>query len=294
MEIGKQYDGDYAFKKEARLHQSKFRAENLRVECEKYGNILKEEDATKGLNFYTDFDILKAVYQRYEKKYSKQLYANLLRSEHIPFNLFIPLKSDLEFAKNVFNGLFSDSVKEVKRIEIEYAPEKVEDYLNDRTAFDTYVEYIHSDGEVGILGIEVKYTELAYPLKKGSKEEKDATNSNSEYWHTAKKSGVFINWKELKFISDDFRQVWRNHLLGEKIKQVDKIKHFTSVIIYPKGNSHFRKVLKEYQDLLSIPSCIKGITYEELFDCFEKYSNSERFEKWIKYLRKRYLIGGNE
>jgi hypothetical protein len=103
MEIGKQYSKDDEFKRKARLHQSKYRVDVLNVDCDEYGNMLKENDGRKGLNFYSDFDILNAVYERYGKTYSKQLYSNLLRSEHIPFNFFIPLRFDLEFAKNVLN-----------------------------------------------------------------------------------------------------------------------------------------------------------------------------------------------
>jgi hypothetical protein len=45
IEIGKQYNKDYAFMASARLHQSKYRAETLKVECDEYGNRLNENDA---------------------------------------------------------------------------------------------------------------------------------------------------------------------------------------------------------------------------------------------------------
>ena len=92
--IGPQYSKDRitdktGFLEKARLHQSKYRAEVLHVDFDTYGNYLTTEDANQGLNFYDDFDIFHEVKKRY-KNYSKPLYANLLRSEHIGFNLFIP------------------------------------------------------------------------------------------------------------------------------------------------------------------------------------------------------------
>ncbi|MFZ4455170.1 MAG: PGN_0703 family putative restriction endonuclease [Bacteroidales bacterium] len=290
MEIGKQYSRDDDFKRKARLHQSKYRAEILQVDFDEFGNMLKEEDGQKGLNFYSEFDILDAVYERYGKKYSKQLYSNLLRSEHIPFNFFIPLRYDLDFARIVLNEFVSNSIKEVFEIKIEYAPEPAENYLYDRTSFDAYIKYIHSDNEIGILGIEVKYTEQAYPLKKGSKEDIDINNKNSNYWSTTRKSGLFENPNEESLIRDDFRQIWRNHLLGESIKQKDHLSHFTSITLYPKGNSHFEMILPKYKSFLTKKESVIGITYEDFFEKLKVHSPSIQFNRWIDYLNKRYII----
>jgi len=290
MDIGEQYIKDDEFKRQARLHQSKYRTEILKVECDGYGNLLKEEDAIKGLNFYDDFGILDAVHKRYGKRYRKQLYDNLLRSEHIPFNFFVPLGSDLTCIRDVLNDFLQGSIQELTRIEIEYAPPEPGKYLKDRTAFDACIWYLHSDNRTGILGIEVKYTEQAYALKQGSKEANEIKENNSAYRITAECSGVFKNWNDEKLIEDDSRQIWRNHLLGEKMKQVDKIGHFNSVIFYPAGNKHFASVIPKYQQFLTDPSLQIGITYGDFFDSLVKHSNSERYNRWITYLKKRYNI----
>lgn len=290
MEIGKQYLKDDNFRSKARLHQSKYRAEVLNVECDEYGNMLKEVDGKKGLNFYSDFNIMNAVYERYGMRYIKSLYSNLLRSEHIPFNFFIPLRYDLEYAKNVLNEFVFKAIEEIIEINIEYAPEPAENYLKDRTSFDAYIKYKHSDNQIGVLGIEVKYTEQGYPLKKESKEAKDVNNKKSNYWKTTKKSGLFENGVEQKLIQDDFRQIWRNQLLGESIKQVDKIGHFTSITLYPKGNIHFSKTLPEYQTFLKEKNSFIEITFEDFIAVLKKYSINSRFNNWIRYLEIRYLI----
>lgn len=261
MKIGKQYDKDDAYKKQARLHQSKFRANVLGIDYDEYGNILKEEDGRKGLNFYSDFSILDAVYERYGKEYNKQLYSNMLRSEHIPFNLFIPLREDLEFAKNVFNSLLSNSIKEIQRIEIEYAPEPKDNFLNDRTSFDASIEYVHEDDGKGNLGIEVKYTEQGYPLKEKSTEKTQIADKNSKYWVVTRNSGIFKLGVEQELIKDDYRQIWRNHLLGESIVQVGETEHFTSITLYPEGNIHFSKSISEYQGFLYNEDRVLGTTY---------------------------------
>ena len=292
MEIGKQYNKDDEFKRQARFHQSKYRVDVLNVECDEYGNMLKEGDGRKGLNFYSDFNILAAVYERFGKKYRKQLYSNLLRSEHIPFNFFIPLRFDLEFGKKVLNEFVSDTIKEIISIKIEYAPEPAENYLNDRTSFDTFIKFKHTDNQIGILGIEVKYSEQSYTLKKGSKEEEDidVKSQKSKYWKITNNSGLFVKGVEQKLIQDNFRQIWRNQLLGESIKQKEKISHFTSITVYPSGNLHFSNILTKYRECLIVKNSIIGITYENYFEALKKHSIDSRFDHWITYLKERYLI----
>jgi hypothetical protein len=297
QEIGKQYDRDKiidktGFLEKARLHQSKYRAYELGVAFDEYGNYLTKEDALIGLNFYDDFNIFQEVKKRYPN-YSRPLYANMLRSEHIGFNLFIPLKSDLEFCKNVFNKFLNGRIKSIDKIEIEYAPSPAEKYLNDKTSFDTYIEYTHSDNQKGIIGIEVKYTEHEYKLKSGSKQETDILNKNSRYYTISELCGLYKPNSTEKLISDKFRQVWRNQLLGESIiiEDNDKFTHFTSLTIFPKGNQHFIETSKEYQNMLTDKSNrFVSLTYEDFISTCDKLKPNERFGKWINYLRKRYLI----
>lgn len=290
MKLGKQYTKDDDFKRKARLYQSTYRAEVLSVDCDEFGNMLKEEDGKKGLNFYPEFGILDAVYERYGTRYNKQLYSNLLRSEHIPFNFFIPLSTDLELAKDVLNEFVSNTIKRINYITIEYAPEAAEDYLNDKTSFDVYIEYVHSDNKVGALGIEIKYTEQSFPLKKGSKEHIDLKNPKSRYWLVTNSSGLFKAGILDKLILDDYRQIWRNQLLGESIKQKGEINHFVSMTMYPKGNEHFSRVLPEYQSFLKVKNDLIGITYENFIEALIKHSKGDAFDKWITYLKERYLI----
>ena len=294
---GKQYPKDRlndksGFLEKARLHQSKYRALKLQVPYVDFGNYLTKEDALRGLNFYSDFEIYKEVKKRYPK-YSKGLYANLLRSEHIGSNLFVPFKSDLEFGKTVLNSFLNDKIKSINRIEIEYAPSPAANYLSDKTSFDVYIEYTHTDSSKGIIGIEVKYTEREYKLKPDSKEKDDIENKDSLYFQVSNKSGLYKDGTKDLLISDRYRQVWRNQLLGESILQCDSdaVKHFTSLTIFPEANIHFREVSKEYLEMLVLnDNSFIPVTYEEfIFQC-TRYCPDSRYEKWIKYLEERYIV----
>ena len=290
----KHYHSDYPFKSECRNHQSKFRSEFLGVEKDTHPNIIKDEDGFKnGLNFYSGFGIFSSVLKRYPD-FRKPLYCNLLRSEHIPFNFFIPFNKDRDFGKDVFNEILGDIIKQIIKIEIEYPENTHPEYLNDRTSFDTYIEYRHIDGSKGILGIEVKYTEHSYELKEGSKEKKDVENLKSLYYQRSRESGVFLDGDLTVLKQDDYRQVWRNHLLGESILIVDKPNygHFHSFTFYPEGNTHFTKVLSGYKKFLKpeFQDRVQGVTYEKYFEICRKHLPNEEFEKWLGYLERRYIV----
>lgn len=294
--IGPQYSRDNkvdktGFLKKARLHQSCFRALKLRVPHSKYGNCIKQNHGLMGLNFYNDFNIFQEVQRRYPK-YKKDLYSNLLRSEHIPFNLFIPFKEDLSYCKNVFSNFLNNQIFRINKIEIEYAPKPKTKYLNDRTSFDTYIEYIDLDNKKGILGIEVKYTERDYKLKKGSKEESYVRNKNSVYYMVSKESEIYKPGAVRYLSSDTFRQIWRNQLLGESILVEDNVefKYFTSVTIFPEGNLHFMNTSKEYIRLLKDQRKFIHLTFESFITIAKKFSPGPRYNRWLSYLTGRYLI----
>ena len=217
----------------------------------------------------------------------------MLRSEHIPFNFFSPFNHNKTYFRSVLNDVFQSTISSVDEIKIEYAPKPKEAYLNDATSFDVYIEYSHNDSSKGIIGIEVKYTEHEYGLKKGSTQEDKINDPNSRYYSITEKSGLYKVGKIKELKLDKYRQIWRNHLLGASIllKHPERFKHFSSVTIFPNGNTHFVQTSKDYIELLSDNnSSFIPLTYEDFFALCEKYCPDTEFDKWISYLRRRYLV----
>lgn len=262
------YSSDSQFKNQCRIHQSRFRANVLGVWFDEDINILKIVDGKSGLNFYDGFGIRKLVKKI---QFRKPFHCNLLRSEHLPYNLFIPLDQNKDYGRLVFNDLLGEIIDRILVIEIEYAPKPKENYLDDHTSFDTYIQYHHTDGSLGILGIEVKYTEGSYPLKVGSTEHDRMTKTfnASKYKEITEQSGRFQlkegDFDQLKL--DRYRQVWRNHLLGESmlLEKDSKYHHFHSITIYPSGNTHFTDVILEYREVFLKPEVqevVQGMTFD--------------------------------
>ncbi len=299
------------FKQTAKKLQIWWRKNILNVDYYKYENVLRLEDAKKGLVFFEGFrnDILNHLQQPIPKTSSApsgQMLTNLLRSEHIPYNIFFPMQYDKEGCKLIFNDIIgNDEIENICDIQIEYHPEPICDYLNDHTAFDVYISYTNNKLESCAIGIEVKYTEKDYPLKEKSTEYKHVKDSfgrtylSKEYAKATEESGWFKDSVDDQLISNKFRQIWRNHILGASMVLKGEIKNFYSITLFPLLNVHFSadampnyKGTMGHDGLLSekgFATCIP-LTYEHLFDLMDKYLTIENKKEWTKYLRDRYLF----
>jgi hypothetical protein len=280
------------FKKAAKQHQIEYRKNRISPDYNWHETWLSDADGQKGRNFHAGLGIFESVRQRYPKFYV-DLYSDMLRSEHIPFNLFVPFRQNPEFCKNVFNEMMGNCIKSVENIQIEYAPSPRENYLNDGTSFDAFIEYAHTDHSKGIIGIEVKYTEKEYPLVSNSKQAKDINDRHGKYYSISEKSGLYKPDSIEALKTDLFRQIWRNHLLAESVRLVDndKFKHATSVIFYPRDNGHFAETNKRYCEMLSDnDKKFISVTYEDFLEACEKHCPNDDFKKWIDYLNERYII----
>jgi hypothetical protein len=290
-----------SFKLLAKQHQINYRDKKIENSYNTYPTWLTDEKAIDGKNFYDGFSIFDVVKKRYPKFYI-DLYSDMLRSEHIPFNFFVPLRYDLTFCKNIFNEFLGACIKSIdnhclidneENIKIEFAPKPSKLYLNDKTSFDTYIEYTHIDNSKGIIGIEVKYTEQEYKLEPGSKQEIDIKNKKSIYYTVSKDSNIYKQSAIDVLPTDIYRQIWRNQLLGESmlLTHPEKFKHFTSLIIFPKDNTHFVETGLNYTNLLiQNKNNFLPISFEIfLLNCYRFCPNND-FKKWIDYLTERYII----
>ena len=304
-----EYAGDSQYKRKARRKQSDFRHSYLHCPYNpthpmgKYGSWLTLNCAIRGRNFFTPmWPIIKqAIDDRYpneQKRLIGPLFSNMLRSEHIPWNIFIPMQLDRTAMLRTFNRLMGGRVKEILDVKIEFAPPK-ELALNDGTAFDTFIKYQSVDGRVGGIGIEVKYTEAGYALKRDSKEYRDVMlGENQHYREVTAKSGYYscntVPLSSSPLAKNHLRQIWRNHILGASMQQCENydvhLDMFTSILLYPNGNTHFAKAIPEYESLLTTygKSTFIGLTFEALFAELKRNYTDEQFVRWLQYLELRY------
>lgn len=286
FEIGKQHSPDDNFKCKARMHQSLYRVEVLKVDFDEYGNRLTDESGRKHLNYYDGLNVIAELLNRYPK-YSKKRDADMLRSEHIPFNLLAPLKANEVLAKSIIKRTFNIECSAILDLKFEFAPQPKENYLNDATAFDTYIEYLNLSRERCGIGIEVKYTEQAYRI--GKSEKIKVEDNNSTYWETTRRSRAFLDGGYRKLGEDAMRQIWRNHILGLSMLQAGDITQFHSITLYPQGNVNFEEAIPQYQSLLKedCRELVIGCTFEKYIAAID---GAMEITRWKEYLKRRYLI----
>lgn len=202
------------FKEAARTLQIKFKEEELHISAErcqmrkfrKNGVVITK--AVESLLRYKDSKDSEGNYRIFfdgfrkeitsdidnnSQSVSEQMVTNLLRSEHIPYNVFFPMKYDLEGTAALFNALLCENrIASVGIPMIEFKPSNEpgdgKSLIGDGTAFDVYIPYTTVNGNKGGLGIEVKYTEKEYPLKKFDQE----GNMTKEYNETHDDKGIHL------------------------------------------------------------------------------------------------------
>ena len=291
-DFGPQYRFDDDFKRRARLHQSKFRAMALGLaECRGYGNRLCTADALASKNFFAWPGMVAAIERRYGLADTKLTF-DMLRSEHIPFNFFVPLREHVAMIPlaREWSGV---DVASILSIEIEWAPAPKARFLDDNTSFDAYVEYLARDGARGAIGVEVKFTEREYPW--GKTERARMFDDRSRYLLVHAGSGIYSTGG-LQFLrTPRFKQLWRNQLLGEAMLQFPTLgfEYFTSVLLYPKGNAHFVEVTREYEKLL-VPArpgaTFRGVTFEDFIARCREHARAPQDREWADYLAGRYIV----
>lgn len=293
MDFGRQYRPDDDFKRRARLHQSRFRALTLGLpECRGYGNRLCPADALAGKNFYPWPGMLAAIDRRYGLTDTK-LSFDMLRSEHIPFNFFVPLREQAAMIA-LAREWSGAAVGRILCVEIEWAPGPKARFLDDNTSFDAYIEYRTTDGPRGAIGVEVKFTEREYPW--GKTERARMFDDRSRYLQVHRSSKIYGE-ASLEFLrTPRFKQLWRNQLLGEAMLQTSELgfEHFTSVLIYPRGNVHFVETTREYEKLLAprrASATFRGVTFEDFIATCRDHAGTPEERAWTDYLARRYLVG---
>lgn len=283
------------FAKKARLYQQWYKERKLGAKLmDEYTTMLTDEDAKAGGNFYVKWEgMLDSVGAYFKFDRNKKMYKNMLRSEHVPFNFFVPIndlkdrRETVAFLNDLLNRSDINSVEDVR---IEFSP--ATKYLDDLTSFDAYISYRNSKNESCGLGIEVKYTEKSYPW--GSTEKKRMCDSDGKsLYHKYTSNELFKADAASQLATVPMKQFWRNHLLGLAMKENGELADFTCVHLYPEGNEYQGKKSVEYANQLTDAGkqTFKPVTYEKFMSKARKnLGKVDGVEDWLDYLEERYII----
>ena len=298
-ELGPRIDaGQTEFKRKCRKLQAFYREVFLKEKCgrgprendDPLASMIQNGEKT-GKNFLT-----KEIYDHVKKRLKNQksyetfdeyrLYNNMLSSQPLCFNLFVPLKNSLEtypeLSEKTFKEIFPDlNIKTIDKIEIEYIPDYYEELINDKTAFDAFIEYTDEENQKGIIGIETKYTE-----KLGDNIGKN-TEINFDF------NNIFTEKALNKFKRGECDQLTRNILLTESYRTYNNFDQSLSIVLSPKKNKFTNQEIEDFSDNFINQEIekkkLRKIDLETFTETAKNSFNQEYYSVWINNFYNRYL-----
>ena len=211
----------------------------------------------------------------------QRLWADLLWSPTMGFNLFGDLAADLALADRAVHKWWPDAPGKVSEVRFAHSPGWLDRaYLGNLIAFDVAFVLDLGDGTQGIVGVDTKYHEAA-------KRHLAKPARLPRYRDVTKRSGVFAPRAIDAVDGTDLLVMWLEHLLAQSMLQHSSARWRWSryVVTYPSGNSDVAGACSRYANLLVDQSTFSSLTIEALLDAKALPTRT------TAALRKRYIPG---
>lgn len=190
-----------------------------------------------------------------------RLWADLLSSMPLCFNLFSDLHDDVARARQAVSAWWPDAPPGVAEVRFEWSPGRLDPlYLGNRSAFDAAMLLDLDHGAQGVIGIETKYHEHAVV------EARPKPERLRRYREVTEQSEIFSPGASDRIIGTDLQQIWLDHLLVLAMLQHPRGTWSWGrfVLVYPAGNTSFATAAARYRALLTDVSTFDVRTIEEL------------------------------
>jgi hypothetical protein len=193
----------------------------------------------------------------------QRLWADLLWSPAMAFNLFGDLAADHGLADRAVHAWWSDAPGAVRDVRFAHSPGWLDpSYLNSLRAFDVAFVLDLGDGTEGVVGVDTKYHEWLKP-------EIPRPGNLDRYLEVAERSGMFAPGAvDAVKGRSGLAVMWLEHLLV-----LSMLQHGSGtwrwgryVVVHPAGNPDFAEACDRYGDLLVDRSTFATVTVEDLLD----------------------------
>jgi hypothetical protein len=208
----------------------------------------------------------------------QRLWADLLWSQALAFNLFGDLSRDAAAADRAVHAWWPDAPGTVSDVRFAHSPGRFDpSFLNSLRAFAAAFELDLGDGTLGIVAVDVKYHEWAKP-------ETPKPQNLARYLEVAERSGVFrAGALDAVTGRSPLAVMWLEHLL-----LLSMLQHASGrwtwgryVVVHPAGNSDIAGLCGRYADLLADQSTFASMTLEDALGPLPR--------KTVAALRARYV-----
>jgi hypothetical protein len=191
----------------------------------------------------------------------QRLWADLLWSPALAFNLFGDLAADLTRADKAVHAWWPDAPGSVSEVRFAHSPGRLDPaYLNSLRAFDAAFVLELQDGTKGIVAVDVEYHEWTKP-------ETPKPRNLARNLEVADRSGAFETGAtdHVKGRSG-LAVMWLEHLLLLSMLQhpSDGWSWGRYVVVHPAGNTDYAEGCERYRGLLASDATFSSMTLEEL------------------------------
>lgn len=220
-----------------------------------------------GANFVTAaaLDAVKARVAAKEREQSldlQRLWADLLSSVTLAFNLFGDLAHDLELADRAVHTWWPDAPGKVTAVRFAHSPGRLDpSYVGSLSDWDVAFVLDRDDGTQGVIGVDTTYHECLHP-------EVPKPIRLARYLEVTDRSGAFASKPTDAVNGKELTVMWLEHLLVLSMLQhpSDAWSWGRYVVVHPGGNSDFAAACARYRALLADSSTFASLTVEELLD----------------------------
>jgi len=192
----------------------------------------------------------------------QRLWADLLWSPAMAFNLFGDLAADLGLADRAVHTWWPDAPGTVCDVRFAHSPGRLDPaWLGNLVAFDVGFVLDLGDGTEGIVGVVTAYHRV-------NRRQPPKPSRLPRYCEITDRSGFFGPGAIAAVNGTELIHIWLDHLLVLSMLQhpSDAWPWGRLVVVHPAGNSDFADACSRYRALLVDQSTFASVTVEELLD----------------------------
>ena len=204
-----------------------------------------------------------SMVERHQSFDHQRLWADLLSSAALAFNLFGDLAGDLDLADRAVHAWWPDATGTVSAVRFAYSPGRLDpEYLNSLRAFDAAFVLDARDGTRGIVAVDIEYHERA-------KRETPKPTNLTRYLAVARASGAFRQ-DALETLAgpSPFAVMWLEHLL-----LLSMLQHASGtwtwgryIVVHSAGNTDIADLIDRYRWFLADDATFGTLTLDALLD----------------------------